>query len=155
MEFIGPLIEKAIEVVAGIGTELLGELPAFASVGRMFTGVVENFPAAWVMAATTEISDETTGMADEVHTLVVKIAVSSADAEELPVLAMAYVRAVHRAIAAVALEGWNWWADMDAGGVRRVHIARHKYGPAWQGREGLAIFPEVWVDVETSELEEE
>jgi hypothetical protein len=150
-EYIAPLVEKTLDVLRTKTKDLLGDLPPFAAFGRLFTGAIVNFPGAWVMPVRTAKADDGTGKIDQVHQLTVKLAVSAADPEDLFPLAMAYVRACDLALEQTPIAEWNKaLADQ---GVLHVHVSAHNYGVAFQRAGSFALLPELYIDVEVSELE--
>jgi hypothetical protein len=150
-EYIAPLVDKTLAVITALTPELLGELPPFATLGKLFTGAVVNFPGVWVMPVRTAIGDEGTGKIDEVHQVTVKVAVSASDPEELPGLAMAYVKACTLAIEHTSPAEWD--AALTGGGVLHVHVSGHNYGVAFERGGTFAMLPDLYVEFEVSELE--
>lgn len=151
-EFIGPVIERMLAVLQARTPGLLGDRPAFASYGRLFTGGAGNLPAVWAMAARTQFGDEEATL-HQAHQITIVFGVEAGDPEELARLAMAYMRAVHLAIE------MSWpgdWADVIPGGVVMVvRIREHNYGSTWAGGGTIAKFPELDVVVEVQELRSE
>jgi len=143
-EFIRPVIEKLIGVLAARTPGLLAAREPFTAIGKQYTGVAVNFPACWVMAVRTEFDPDIQGMLAEAHTLTVKFGVAGTEPDQLAEDAMAYMKAVDQAITASVAAG-EWQA-------LRVFVRAHDYGPLWERGNVIARFPELELIVETTEV---
>lgn len=123
--------------------QILIDTTLFADVGKQFTGIVQNFPAAWVMPVRTAFDAETQGFDHAAHQVQIKFAVSGSEPDAITGEAMTLMQAAHDAIeASVAAGQWN---------ALRVFIAGHDYGPLFELRGVMARFPELELVVEVAE----
>jgi len=149
MEFIEPIVEKILAVLQAHTPALLGSLPGFETYKKHFTGVVENWPAVWVMPVRSEFDPEVTGHSAQRHLITIKLAISGSEPNELAEQAMAYMQVIHLALAA----SWpgEWCTTLAAGQVLGLRVRSHDYGPLWEQGQMLARFPEMEVAVDTAE----
>lgn len=145
-EFIGPVVDWVAGVLTGDAlAELLiaAELEAFAEVKKSWTGVVINWPPVSVMPRSSDFDAEGTAVHAN-HGLTIKFGVSGDDSDQLAADALAYMKAIDRAITASV---GTWPAS-----VSKVFVSRHDYGPLFGKDSGYAKFPELHLEVETYEV---
>jgi len=144
-QLIRPVIDKLLEVLAARTT-------GFVAFGRLFTGVMPNAPAVWVMPGRTVIDPECS-MLGQAHLVTIKFGVEHSDPDELMNAAMDGMAEIHGAIEA------SWpgdWVDAVTGGqVQSVTIREHDYGPTWTAGGMVAKFPEMDLLIEVEELRSE
>lgn len=150
-DFIRPLVDNAIAILkAKVAAHLPQNKPDFRQHGRIFTGVVLNFPAVWVQPVRTDFDEDSDHSRHQAHQIKIKIGLSAADPEELAKDALDYVRAVDLAL--TASEPKSWENKLPSGVVMRTWVAAHDYGQVFEAGAGaLARFPELDLIVETEE----
>lgn len=151
-EFVGPVVDKMVEVLKKYTPGELGAgLAEFADFGKQFTGVVQNFPAVWVMPVRTAFDVESQHTRHGLHQVRIVFAVSGPEPDEVTVAAMAYMKAIDAAIAKSEVNR-DWEGVLGASGVvQRVWVEEHDYGPLFQKGGVMTRFPEVAVLVEVEE----
>ncbi len=149
MEFIGPIVDKILAVIEERTPALLGSRDPFATYGKQFNWIVQNFPAVYAMPVRTEFDAEATGAAHQAHQVQIKIAIQGSEPDEIAVEAEAYMRAVHEALAA----SWpdDWLGTLADGKVQALLVRSHDYGPLFAKDNVLARYPELDLVVMTIE----
>lgn len=148
-EFIEPVVDKVLAVLAARTPALLAaeNVPAFRAFGKQFRGVSVNFPEVWVSPVRSEFDAEMQATSHQAHQVRIKFGVGGSEPDVVTEQAMAYMRAVHQALAA------SWPGDwaIDGAQVTRVFVRGHDYGPLFVQQGTMARFPEMDVVVETHE----
>ena len=141
MEFIAPIVDKILAVLEARTPALLGARAPFAAYGKQFTGIVPNFPAVYVMPVRTEFDSEATGASHQAHQVQIKCAVEGSEPDAIVVEAVAYMTAIHEALAA----SWpaDWAGVLSDGQVEALLVRGHDYGPLFERGNVLARFPEL------------
>ncbi|HWQ55683.1 MAG TPA: hypothetical protein VN442_18495 [Bryobacteraceae bacterium] len=149
-EFIAPVIAKLTEILQARTPALLAaaQRGEFVDWGHAWTGVFGGIPGVRVSAVRSEFDPESTPCHAR-HQARIKLAVTGTDPDDVHAAAIAYVKAVHLALAA------SWpgdWVGTPAGGVTiRLFVMGHDYGPLFEGKGMVVKFPEMDVLVETEE----
>jgi hypothetical protein len=116
----------------------------FTRMGRAFVGQLNGIAECWVGPMRTAFGDEGQ-LSDSASQVTVTIGVGGTDPEELVAMALDYVRAVHEAIASASP------AEVDVR-VRRIFVGEHDYGPLWGKQGGFAVFPQIHVVIDQTEV---
>jgi hypothetical protein len=146
-EFIAPVIDAVITALAKYTPATVpADREQFVDFGRRFTGVVQNFPSLYVMPVRTVFDPDVQGPIVQAHQVRIKLAVTGSTPDEVSDAAMAYVRAVHLAIAAADAAG-------EFSAYLRVFVIGHDYGPLFDGGGRIACLPEIELTVEVAEEE--
>lgn len=149
MEFLAPVVTKLLSVLEAHTPEFLAGLPRIERYGRHFTGVVKNWPSLWVMPVRSDFDPDVTGYSSQSHLVLVKFAISAAEPDLIVDLGLAYMRAIHLALAASWPE--EWCSALASGQVLGLRVRGHDYGPLWEHGKGVARFPEMELVVQTAE----
>lgn len=150
-EFIKPIVENALAVLQSRTPALLQaeSLAEFEHYGKQFTGVVQNFPAVWVMPVRTVLDPDAQGYRHEAHQVQIKLAVHGSEPDDVTAAAMDYMAVINRAIE--ASDPGDWQGVSQGANVLRVFVQGHDYGPLFERRGMLARFPELELIVEVAE----
>lgn len=150
MEFIAAIVDRMLAVLAERVPDHLSTLTDFREYGKAFTGVVANWPAVWVMPVRTEFDGEGSGIARQAHLVQIKFGVSGNSPAAVTEAGMAYMKAIHAALAA----SWpgDWAGEIDGVQVLGLAVRNHEYGPLFERQAVMARFPEMEVVVVTAEL---
>lgn len=139
-DYIQPVVDWLKDALQNAN---MGDLEAFSDVQESWTGVIQNWPAASVMARTSSFDGEMTGGSHSRNELTVKFGVNGIDPDQVVRDAMAYMKAIDAAI-----KGAAWLPAFS-----RVFISQHDYGPLYELRGSFAKFPELHLEVELYEEE--
>ena len=146
---IGPqFIRVAIDAVLSLLTDytpaILAELnqTPFTRFGRAFRGQLMAAPEVWAEPVNTTLDDEGQSR-HQIHQVKVTVGLVGGDPEALTDLALDYVRAVDLAVAQNE--------KTFAAPVLRIFVREHNYGALRVKGTGFAVFPEVFLLVETEE----
>lgn len=142
-ELIEPVLNWMKGIVAGAG--LSDGLRPFAQVKVGFAPAV-NAPAAFVMPAKTQFPNAGEGSGrNQTHLLTVRLCIVGSEPEQLTRDCLRYVKSIDAAMEGAPQTGMPPY-------MLRAFVIEHDYGPLFEGKGGLAYWPEIHCLVEVEEV---
>lgn len=145
--YISPVVAAVVNILTTYMPAALTDTGygPFVAIGKLFTGVMDNPPEAWVDGVRTQIDDSGNSLAER-HDITIKFGVTATDPDDIQAAAVVYMKAIADAIDAAQPADWGTVIP------NRARVIEHDYGPLFVKGNVLARFPEAHLEIEVNEL---